>query len=99
MSVIHTALVDLNVFSIRIVHEIKAVPVTDVSIHARELAESTPIVELRITFLFAVVKKPIPEILMDLVVLYPPNVSFFSNKKKIFVNYVFLFCLTFVITV
>ena len=70
MSVIHTALVDLNVFSIRIVHEIKAVPVTDVSIHARELAESTPIVELRITFLFAVANIPILETLTAPVVLY-----------------------------
>ena len=81
MSEIRTVLVDLNVFSTRTVHAIKAVPVTVVSIHARELAESTPIVEWPITFLFAVAKNPTLEIHTDLVVLYLSNVRFLPHNK------------------
>ena len=80
MLAIPTAHVDLNVCSIRIAHVIEAVPVTDVSIHVRELVESMPIVEWPTTFLFAVAKKPLPEIHMDLVDLFLSNVRFLPNK-------------------
>jgi hypothetical protein len=81
MSAILTVHVVQNVCSIRTVLVTKVVPVTDVSIHALELAESTPIVEWQTTFLFAVAKKPLLEILMVLVDLYLSNVRFLSNKR------------------
>jgi len=71
ISVILTALVDLNVSSIRIAHGIRAVLEANVSILVLVLVVQTQTVVLLTTSLFAPAKNHIPAILTDLVDLFP----------------------------